>query len=227
MNQLSAQDILDIRELFGAAPEELDIDAFKAKLRELRATYHPDNFEKFGDAIVRQLATDRFQHIERLAEKLEKYKFGKTLATPAPESAPGPSSANDLIFSDPSARFAYRSMKIEIRTSDKDLKYHLFSTFYRWLMLGERFKIPEAKNAYLIADEGHSGRQIGYTESIRVYLTFEEDDPVDQIVAWLYHKIAGRAEMLLIEEDIVPIDEQAMLRVIKKRSFKALGATAG
>ena len=93
-------------------------------------------------------------------------------------------------------------------------------------MLGERFKIPEAQGAYLIADEGHSGRNIGYVESIRVYLTFAENDPVENIVAWLYEKIVGRADMLLIEGEIVPIDYASMLRIVKMRSFKALAATA-
>ncbi len=222
----SEQEVVDIQELFGAKPEQLDAEIFKAKLRELRAKYHPDNFEKFDDAVVRQLATDRFQRIEKLAEKLEKYGFGKAL-TPAPGTTVAtPGASGEVAISDPSARFAYQAMKIEIRTGDKDLKYHLFSTFYRWLMLGERFKIPDAQGAYLIADEGHTGRNIGYVESIRVYLTFEENDPVENIVAWLHGKIAGRADMLLIEGNIVPIEYEAMLRVVKIRSFKALAATA-
>ncbi len=225
MTPFSEQDLHDIRDLFGASPEQLDADAFKTKLRELRARYHPDNFEKFDDAVVRQLATDRFQRIERLAEKLEQYGLGKDLPPTA-----GPSSsaeaAKDLTWAHPAAQFAYQAMKIELRTSDKDLKYHLFGTFYRWLTLGERFKIPGAQGAYLIADEGHTGRNIGYVESIRVYLTFEENDPVDTIVGWLYEKIAGRADMLLIEGDIVPIEYAAMLRVVKIRSLKTLAATA-
>ncbi len=227
MTSFSEQDIHDIRDLFGATPDQLDAEAFRAKLRELRAKYHPDNFEKFDDAVVRQLATERFQRIERLAEKLEQQGFGKS----SPSSSSGAivgsdAKSNDLTWAHPSAQFAYQAMKIEIRTSDKDLKYHLFGTFYRWLTLGERFKIPGAQGAYLIADEGHTGRNIGYTESIRVYLTFEENDPVETIIGWLYEKIAGRADMLLIEGDIIPIDYAAMLKTVKVRSLKALTATA-
>jgi len=226
MIPFSEQEITDINELFGATPEQLDAEVFKTKLRELRAKYHPDNFEKFGDDVVRQLATERFQRIERLAEKIEKVNFGKTVTSIPGNPASDGGSAGDVAFAHPMARFAYQAMKIEIRTGDKDLKYHLFSTFYRWLMLGERFKIPAAQGAYLIADEGHTGRNIGYVESIRVYLTFEENDPVETIVAWLYEKIAGRADMLLIEGEIVPIEYAAMLRIVKMRSFKALAATA-
>lgn len=225
MIPFSEQEIGEIRELFGAAPEQLDADAFRARLRELRATYHPDNFEKFDDAVVRQLATDRFQRIERLAEKLEKYGLGRAAPAASGTPLPGVGSTREMTFAHPAARFAYQAMKIEIRTGDKDLKYNLFSTFYRWLMLGERFKIPGARGAFLIADEGHRGRNIGYVESIRVYLTFEEDDPVEAIVGWLHEKIAGRADMLLIEGNIVPIEYAAMLQVVKIRSFKALAAT--
>ena len=226
MRPFTEQEITEIQDLFGFPPEQLDSEAFKTKLRELRAKYHPDNFEKFDDAVVRQLATDRFQRIEKLAEKIDRYCFGKPASASPGQSMPGAAPSSDLAFTLPGARFAYQSMKIEIRTGDKDLKYHLFSTFYRWLMLGERFKIPGAPGAYLIADEGHSGRNIGFVESIRVYLTFEENDPLETIVGWLHDKIAGRADMLLIEGDIVPIGYADMLRVMKMRSFKALAATA-
>ncbi len=220
MNPFTEQETAEIRELFGALPEQLDIETFRKTLRDLRAKYHPDNFEKFGDEVVRQLATERFQRIEQLAEKLEAWKSGKTLPG---VSAPPSTSGESMIF-DPRARFAYKEMKIEIRTSDKDLKYHLFGTFYRWLTLGDRFRIPDSK-AFLIADEEHAGRSIGFTESIRVYLTFEEDDSVETIVKWLYGKIAGRADVVLIEGEQVPIDYEALLLAIKKRSYKLLVST--
>lgn len=210
----------EIRELFGAPPDQLSEDTFRKTLRDLRAKYHPDNFEKFGDDTVRQMATERFQRIERLAEKIQTWLDGKSLPA-APGQQPG--SRTTEIFDDPRARFAYQAMKIEIRTGDKDLKYHLFGMFYRWLTLGERFKIPETQ-AYLIADEEHLGRSIGFRETIRVYLTFEETDPVENIVGWLYPKIEGRADALLIEGEIVPIDRETILNVIKRRSFRLLGA---
>lgn len=209
----------EIRELFGLTPAQLSEESFRKALRALRAKYHPDNFEKFGDETVRQLATDRFQHIERLAEKIEAWLQGETMPGPTRQNAP---SANVIPFDDPRARFAYHAMKIEIRTDDKDLKYHLFGLFYRWLTLGERFKIPETQ-AFLVADEDYRGHSIGFRETIRVYLTFEETDPVENIVEWLCPKIAGRAETLLIEGEIVPIEFKTILNAIKKRSFKRLG----
>ena len=222
MPPFSEQEKQEIRELFGALPEQLDAEAFKKTLRELRAKYHPDNFEKFGDDIVRQLATERFQRIEHLAGKIETWLSGGELATNSQQ--PTNNKDKERIH-DPRARFAYREMKIEIRTSDKDLKYHLFGTFYRWLTLGDRFKIPDSK-AFLIADEEHLGRQIGFVESIRVYLTFEEDDSVEGITRWLFDKIEGRADALLIEGELVPIDYETILTAIKRRSFKMLATEA-
>lgn len=220
MNPFTEQEQQEIRELFGAAPDQLDPETFKKTLRELRAKYHPDNFEKFGDNTVLQLATERFQRIERLAEKLDAWWSGKTQA-----ALPGPSASaqTDPRIFDPRARFAYREMKIEVRTGDKDLKYHLFGTFYRWLTLGDKFKIPESQ-AFLIADEDHLGRRIGFVESIRVYLTFEEKDSVEHIARWLFDKIEGRADALLIESDLIPIEYEAILFAIKKRSFRMLAA---
>lgn len=202
----------EIRELFGALPEHLDQEAFKKALRDLRAKYHPDNFEKYGDPTVRQLATERFQRIERLGERLEQWLKGETAVSATPKADP---------LQDPRARFAYREMKIEIRTADKDLKYHLFGTFYRWLKLGEKFKVPETQ-AFLIADEDHLGRSIGFVESIRFYLTFEEADSVETIVDWLFERITGRADALLIEGDIVPIRREAILLAVKRRSLRLL-----
>ncbi|MCE7922133.1 MAG: hypothetical protein DYG98_03685 [Haliscomenobacteraceae bacterium CHB4] len=219
MNPFTEQERLEIRETFGVLPEHLDAETFRKTLRELRARFHPDNFEKFGDDTVRQLATERFQRIERLAEKIDAWLSGKL--QPA---LPGPSAPDtDQRIFDPRARFAYREMKIEIRTGDKDLKYHLFGTFYRWLTLGDRFKIPDTQ-AFLIADEEHLGRRIGFVESIRVYLTFEENDSVEVITRWLFSKIEGRADALLIEGELVPIAYEAILLAIKRRSFKLLAS---
>ncbi len=210
----SPQEIDEIRTLFGVAPEQLDADTLKKTLRELRAKYHPDNFEKFGDDTVRQMATERFQRIERLAEKIEAW-IGGTLPAPHPNADP---------LSDPLAQFAYQAMKIEIRTGDKDLKFHLFGTFYRWLTLGERFKIPDAGGAYLIADEEHVGHKIGFQETIRFYLTFAETDSVEAIVGWLWNKIAGRADALLVEGEKLDMNYEAVLLAVKRRSFRQLAA---
>jgi len=207
----------EIQELFGALPQQLDPDEFKIKLRELRAKYHPDQFEKFGNETVKQMATERFQHIEQLAEKLEsffKMPAAQRSAKPGPSAQP---------YRDPRARFSGHDLKIELRTDDKDLKYHIFGTFYRWLQLGDTFNVPETK-ARITADEEHLGRKIGFVETIRFYLSFEEDDSIDTIVHWLFERIDGRADTLLIESEMVPIEFDEVLIAIKRRTFRHLTA---
>ena len=54
---------------------------------------------------------------------------------------------------------------------------------------------------------------------------FEEDDAVETIVTWLFEKIAGRADALLIESEMVPIRYEAILTAVKKRSFKQLATS--
>lgn len=223
MTAFTEQEQAEIQALFGHRLEDLDAETFKKSLRELRAKYHPDNFERFGDDVVRQLATERFQRIERLAEKIEAWKNGSLPAATSPQPAP-PGPAGDPVY-DPRARFAYHQMKIEIRTSDKDLKFHLFGTFYRWLLNGDRFKIPGTQ-AYIIADESHAGHKIGFVESIRLYLTFEESDTPETIVRWLFEKLVGHADTLFIEGEIVPVEWEAMLWAVKRRSFRGLPSTA-
>lgn len=213
-SEIERQEIL---QLFGAFPEHLDAESFRKSLRELRIKYHPDNFEKYGDETVRQLATDRFQRIENYAEKLENLFKGERSLAPVEK----PNTANPIFH--PKARFASNELKIEIRTADKDLKYHLFGAFYRWLKMGDKFKIPNTK-AELITDEDHLGRSIGFTESIRLWLTFNEADTPEAIIGWLFERIEGRADSLLIENELIPIAYEAMLVALKQRSFKGLPA---
>jgi hypothetical protein len=205
----------EIQKLFGVSAEILDKETFKSKLRDLRLKYHPDNFAKFEDETVLSMANERFQNIERLAAKLEDWLNGKMTLNPT--IAPN----NKVIF-DSKSRFAYREMKIEIRTSDKDLKYQLFGTFYRWLMVGDKFNIPTT-SAWVIADEEHSGHKIGFKETIRFYLTFDEKDQPETIVSWFFEKIKSGADAILIEGQIVPIEYEAILFEVKRRSFLRIG----
>ena len=201
-----------IQKYYGETLEKLSPEAFHKIRKQLRAKYHPDNFEKFEDETIREMATDRFQQIESLSKKLELYFEGKL----------EPEDPEDRI-NHPHAQFAFDQMKVEIITSDKDLKYHLFGTSYRWLVYGDQFKIPDTKNAYLIIDEDHKGVSIGYRETIRMYITFGITDAVEDIVDWLFDRIKGRASSLLVEGKVVPIEQHEMLRAIKKTTFLQIG----
>ncbi|HMX40800.1 MAG TPA: J domain-containing protein [Saprospiraceae bacterium] len=214
------QEVADIQEFFGQRPENLGTEEFRKALRDLRARYHPDNFERFGDEVVRQLATERFQRIQRLAEKIEAWKNGPLAPPPAPPRQPAAQP-----WQHPQARFAYQEMKIEIRTRDKDLKFRLFGTFYRWLLNGDRFKIPGTQ-AFIISDESYMGHQIGFVESIRFYLTFEEKDSIVDIVTWLHGRVADSADTLFIEGEVVPLQPDDMELAIRRRSYRGLPADA-
>lgn len=116
----------------------------------------------------------------------------------------------------PNAVFAGKSIKIEVITSDKDLKYHLFGSQYRWLEYGDSFNIPST-NASIVIDEGHLGRRIGFQESIRMYLTFSEEDSIDVIVDWLFDSIDERVNTLIVAGETVPVDREAIINAVKKK----------
>jgi len=204
---ISATEKEDIRKYFGKTLEELSPEEFQRTRKELRAKFHPDNFEKFEDDTVREMATERFQTLEHLMEKMEAWFNG---STPAPRENVRP---------DRYRAYAFDGMKIEVITSDKDLKYDLFGTFYRWLRLGEQFKIPNTSEAFIIMDEDHRGVRIGYNETIRMYLTFGVNDAIEDIVDWFFHRIQGRASSLLIHGQKVEVEYNAILSAVRKPSL--------
>ena len=205
---ISIRDREDIQEWFGTELELLDQQVFNQRRKELMAKYHPDKFERFADDTIRELATEKFQRLQELVAKIEAFYAGK--ATLPEDKLPG--------YLHRHARFAARKLKIEIITQDKDLKYHLFGSSYRWLAYGETFKIPET-SASIIMDEDHQGHRIGFRETIRFYLTFEEDQSIEDIVNWLYPKILDRADHLIIAKDKVVVHPEKILLAIRRVSF--------
>ncbi len=208
----------EIRKFFGIPLEELKLEDFKKIHRELRAKYHPDNFEHLENEAVKEMATEKFQAIESLAAKVEAW-----LTNSKPATIGFQTDVADHLR--PDAVFAVKRLKIEILTSDKDLKYHLFGTHYRWLQFGDSFKIP-GTGASIVIDEDYAGRRIGFQESVRMYLTFGETDSIEDIVAWFFGRIEGRASRLLIAGDAVDIEEQQIINAIKKESLLRLGPAA-
>ena len=205
----------DIRKLFGMPLEEMNLEQFKKIHRELRGKYHPDNFEHLDNEAVKEMATEKFQTIELLAEKIEAW-----MNNSGPAATGYQTDLADHLR--PDAVFAVKRLKIEILTSDKDLKYHLFGTYYRWLQIGDSFKIPNTK-ASIVIDEDYAGRRIGFQESVRMYLTFGEDDSIEDMVDWFFGKIQGRATKLLFAGDAVDVDYQLIVNAIKKVSLLRMG----
>lgn len=211
---LSISERQEIEKVFGVAIEAMTPEQFKEIKRKLNAKYHPDKFEKYEDEVVKAMATDMFQKIETLSVKIENYFDSQDGTTKA-------IAAHDWQSND--AQFAFKKLKVEIITDEKDLKYHLFGTGYKWLTYGERFKIPNT-GAYIIIDEDHRGSKIGFKETIRMYLTFTTEDSIDDIVDWLFGKIEGHASKIIIAGKLAPITQSGIADVIKQLSYLRLDA---
>lgn len=209
-NPITAQDHKHIEKYFGKPLSELTEDEFRLIHKQLRQKYHPDNFAQFADETVLEMAKERFQTIEHLAEKI---KFHL--------SNPGTGGAQ-VEGENLRPQYAYSEMKIEIRTENKDLKFRLFGTRYRWLEKGDKFKVPGTA-AWIIIDDGHVGTSIGFRETIRMYLTFGVNDSLEEIVNWLYKRIEGQASSLIVAGEVVQVDLHEMLRLIRRKSLLEIG----
>ena len=205
-----------VEKYFGRRVEELTEPVYAQTLKALRSKYHPDNFAQFDDATIQEMATERFQEIEGLAAKLKRHFAGELREAAPAEGA-------DPLYMNPQAIFKARKLKVEILTRDKDLKYHLFGRFLRWLTFGESFAIPDT-GATLIMDEDHRGVRIGYTETIRLYLTFDEADSPEDIIDWLFPRIQEKATSLIINNETVPLKYDAVVAALRQHSFLRIGA---
>ena len=209
------QEKATIQKYFGQSIQTLSKADFVSKQKQLRAKYHPDNFAKYADETVIEMATERFQTLETVMKKMQDYYAGK-ITSPAPD----PATPTEL-YRHSAALFAARKLKIEIITRNKDLKYLLFGRRYRWLMYGETFNIPKT-DATLVMDQNHRGTSIGYQESVRFYLTFGESQPIIAIVDWLFEGIAEEGTKLLIAGDKVEVNKAAIIAAIQQHTFLRL-----
>ncbi|MEM6347185.1 MAG: hypothetical protein AAF927_25065 [Bacteroidota bacterium] len=209
--QLTSKEKESIIALYGKPLEELEQAEFEKTHKGLRAKFHPDKFEQYDDEVVREMAKEKFQILESLGQKIRAHF----------EAGGGQKVIIEDEFGE-AAVFAYDNMKIEILTRNKDLKYHLFGSRLRWLERGERFKIPKT-GAYLIVETEHRGMSIGFTESVKIYLTFGPEDDLAEITVWLYERLRGQAEALIIEGKRLAVNLNEMLGVIRKKSFLRLG----
>ncbi|HHG86482.1 MAG TPA: hypothetical protein ENJ82_17155 [Bacteroidetes bacterium] len=204
---INKEEIEEVRELFGKELKNLDPTEFDQLHKALQQKYHPDKFERFDDETVREMAKDKFQRIEKLAEKVRSH-FGQKAV-----SAYGDQS--DL--EKEAVRYRFDDMKIEIVTKNKDLKYKLFGTYLRWLERGDKFQIPKTK-AQITIDQNHQGNRVGFVETIRIYLSFTEADSIEIIIDWLYGRLSGQADALIIEGKRLPVDQQAMAAHIRQKA---------
>lgn len=197
-----------IRDLYGVGIESMDIESFESLHKKLRQKYHPDQFEKYNDEVVREMAKTRFQQLSRLGEKIRAHLLSGAHRRAEPDTAQR-------------GVYAADGLKIEILTHDKDLKYRLFGTYLRWLEQGDRFPVPDS-GAWLIMEQTHRGLSIGFSEAIKIYLTFGEQDSLDHITEWLYEHIAGRAHALLVDGQRVEVNLAEMKGVMQRKTFLRL-----
>jgi hypothetical protein len=215
MDALTNKDKELVQKYFEQSLESLDMETFKKVRNQLRLKYHPDKYEKYEDEVVKEMMLEKYQEIETLCQKVKGYLENKI-----PQN--GQNLGDSEVFMQENAQFSFEGMAIEVITSDKDLKYHLFGTQYRWLEKGDKFRIPNNKEAFLTIKVDYKGINIGFTESIKMFLTFGVNDSVADIVEWLYLRIVGRASALIIEQTRIPIDINEMNKYIRKKAFLQL-----
>ena len=197
----------DVQKYFGKSLGDLSLEAFETKFKELRKKYHPDNFAHHEDEVVLEMATNKFQEIEKLGEKIRIFISGGELETEEEETS-----------FDEDAKFSFEKMHIEIVTRDKDLKYKLFRTLFKYLERGDRQYIPGSQ-ASIIIDEDHINNKVGFLESVKMYLTFGEEDNLDDIVQWLLDRIESSAFSLIIEGKKTPVNFFAIRMAIQRKAL--------
>jgi hypothetical protein len=207
--QFSEDEKKEILKHFGKPLSDLDYEEFIRQRKQLFLKYHPDVYQKLGNETVNQMMNEQFQKINILCDKLENHFTSKK------------SLVNEINILKENAAFSIDGLEIELLTSDKDLVYHLFGAQYRWLQRGEKFKIPET-NAYIIIREDHLNRSVGFRQSIKMFLTFTENDSLEVIAAWLFLNIEKSVETLIINKEVQKMDFANILLALMRTSRRLL-----
>lgn len=212
-NNLTKSDKAEFLEAYGVEVDNLNLESFEALHKKIRAKFHPDQFEHMDNPVVKEMAEKQFKKNEALAIKVREYLLLENKdeeLTSAMKDSEGD-------------KHAYEEMKIEVLARNDDLRFWLFGRHYRWIERGDRYRIP-GTNAYVISQSSGNRRMAGFVHTIKMWLTFGENDPLDVIVVWLYSRIAGNADGLIIEGKRIPVELKAMWEIIGSRSRLELGA---
>ncbi len=209
MQKLSEQDREKIKKYFGKELGDITEAEFKELHKEARKKFHPDNFAHFDDETVLEMAKDRFQEIEALGKQVTRYLSGDVSASAQVDNK------------EEEAQLVYRSegMRIDIMTQDAGLKFKLFRS--RFIDRGDEVKIKGTK-AKLIALEDYYQRSAGFRETIKVTLSFGEEQNLMPVVEWLFRHISGVTSSFVIEGKVIPIDPYEILKAIRQESIKEL-----
>ena len=213
--RLNQEDLSDLKKYFNLELNDLTDAKFREALKEARKKYHPDNFSKFENEVVLEMAQETFKKIEVLSKKLEDYlQYRKSF------------DENPLIRpDDPRVQrgtYATEGIHIDIMTSDKRLKHQLFGSGF--IYRGDSAAIRGTKAKIYSLSDHSSVANMGFRETVKVLLAFEETDSVYDIVNWLFTRISGRTTSFVIEGKVVRIDPYEILKAIQKHSLKELGS---
>ena len=72
-DKISPEDISKINKYFGVELKDINAEKLESLRKEARKKYHPDKFTHLEDELVMDMAKERFQEIERLANKIQTY----------------------------------------------------------------------------------------------------------------------------------------------------------
>lgn len=215
MNRLTPEDLSNAKKYFDLDLEKISEETLKEAHKNARKKYHPDNFTKFEDETVLEMAKERFQQIEVLASKLQDYlQNRKTLEDLQNQMQEGKTGSQ--VF------YATEGIHIDIMTSDKNLKYQLFRT--RIIYKGDYAIIPGTKARLISLLDFSSVAATGFRESVKVLLAFGTEDSISDIVQWLFSHISGRTSSFVIEGKVVRIDPYEIRKAIEKHTILELGS---
>ncbi|HEX2618417.1 MAG TPA: hypothetical protein VHL57_12800 [Flavobacteriales bacterium] len=185
--------------------EDLSITDLREGRAAIHRKYHPDRFGYLKDEALDKLLHDVYVDVQARLRRVEAELLRAGMELPDGHVAKG-------------RTISVEALRIEVVTQDKELKYRLFRTRYLSLDEGRRIPIP-GTGAFLVATSDSNGREIGFQESIRMFLTYHPTDPLKDIVIWLYLGIAGHVRSLWIDGERVEVDPEVMYSAIAKRSL--------
>jgi hypothetical protein len=212
---LSKQEAQSFIKYFETPLEEISSDDFEKKKKKLKLKLHPDQKDAHEDEEYADFINNRFVKFQGLCEKGEAYLYNKKEGIAAYGS--------EEAFLQDDAVYSADGLPIQVITRDKNLKYHMFGSRYRWLERGEKYPIPKT-DAFIRIEEDYRGSGVGFSEYIKMYLSFGNTQNLEPIIDWLYDRIKDKATGLIIKGKRIDIDKFQMGIFIKKSTFLQLNS---
>ncbi|MEL6676326.1 MAG: hypothetical protein AAFR61_29230 [Bacteroidota bacterium] len=212
-DRLTSADLARIQKLLKMSLQDITEEKLQDLKKSARKKYHPDNFASYDDAVVQELAKERFQEIEELTAKIDLFLQSGQQLSDLQDNPQFEGYQEEAVY-------GTEGIQIEIMTREKTLKYQLFNR--RVIYAGDSGIIPET-NARLIALESHAGNvTMGFRDNIKTKLIFGPEDSVLQIVSWLFRRINGKTSSFVIEGKVVKVDPYEILKAIRKETLMEL-----